>query len=252
MSGLVGEWVDFGGVVPLRAGAADAAVAAWARIGRPGCWWTGEERRAIADEVRAARCCELCAERKAAVSPYAVEGTHEVAGPLPAPVVDTVHRITTDPGRLTRRWYEDALAAGLTDAEFVELVGVVGTTVAGTTLARAIGASPFPLPDPEPGRPRRDRPEATVELAWVPTCGPDRATGELASEYTAMDYPAAILQALTLVPDEAVSWLRVGAELYVSWDMLMDFSRVPEGRALTRPQVEAVAATVSAANDCFY
>jgi hypothetical protein len=40
-------------------------------------------------------------------------------------VVDAVHRVTTDPGRLTRRFVDDVIAAGISDAQLVELIGVV-------------------------------------------------------------------------------------------------------------------------------
>lgn len=246
------DWVDAGGGAPIRAAALERVREAWARLGLPGTWWTGEERLAIAREALAAYGCGLCAQRKAALTPYAVERFHEATAVLPAAGVDAVHRIATDPGRLTERWYRQTLDGGLTDARFVELVAVVAIVVAGRTLARAVGADLWVLPEPEPGEPTRLRPDAAVELAWVPTCGPDRAVGELAEEYSRMALPAGILQALSLVPDEQVAWLRVGAELYVPWDVLIDFARAPEGRALARPQMETIAATVSAANDCFY
>ena len=55
---------------------------AWQSLAAPGTWWTGAERVAIAREVRAARRCASCAERKAALSPYALR---QVPGPgLPA------------------------------------------------------------------------------------------------------------------------------------------------------------------------
>jgi hypothetical protein len=44
---------------------------------RSGTWWDGAGRRAIACEARAAHECSLCAERKAALSPFSVDGTHE-------------------------------------------------------------------------------------------------------------------------------------------------------------------------------
>ena len=49
----------------------------WARLARPGAWWTGAERVDIAREVRAARECTLCAARKAAL-----------AGAIPVPGAD--------------------------------------------------------------------------------------------------------------------------------------------------------------------
>lgn len=56
--------------------------AAWAHIAMPGAVWTGAQRVAIAFEARAATKCRLCAERKAAVSPYHLEGDHYSANSL--------------------------------------------------------------------------------------------------------------------------------------------------------------------------
>ena len=40
---------------------------------RPGAWWTGAERVAIAAAVRQARHCALCQARRSALAPAAVE-----------------------------------------------------------------------------------------------------------------------------------------------------------------------------------
>lgn len=84
---------------------------AWQSLGAPGTWWTGAERVAIAREVRAARRCAGCADRKAALSPYAVNAAHDAVTDLPPAIVDAVHRIVTDPGRLSRRWADEVMAA---------------------------------------------------------------------------------------------------------------------------------------------
>ena len=67
--------------------------------------------------VRAARGaaeCRLCRERQTALSPNAVPERTTASGALPAVAVDVVHRVSSDPGRLSRAWYEQVLAAGLT------------------------------------------------------------------------------------------------------------------------------------------
>jgi len=83
---------------------------------RPGAWFTGPERVAIAGESRRAPHCALCAARKAALSPEQPRGAHErtpAGAGLPAAVVEVAHRVRTDSGRLTRAWFERALASGL-------------------------------------------------------------------------------------------------------------------------------------------
>src|SRR5437868_14986125 len=75
------------------------------RIARPGTWWSGAERLAIAAEARHAPSCALCRRRLEALSPHAVAGRHD-AGSLPEPVLEAVHRIRTDPGRLSKTWLD--------------------------------------------------------------------------------------------------------------------------------------------------
>jgi len=88
----------------------------WRSPGNSSGWQggAGKERVAIAREKRATMDCALCAKRKTALSPYSVDGQdHERATDLPDAIVDVIHRITTDPGRLSQRWYDEAIQAGL-------------------------------------------------------------------------------------------------------------------------------------------
>ena len=84
----------------------------WEQLAGPGTWLTGAERVAVAAELRAARRCALCIERKASLSPAAVSGEHEgpVAGLSPARR-ELIHKLVTDPGRITRSWAEGLLLA---------------------------------------------------------------------------------------------------------------------------------------------
>src|SRR2546425_10533749 len=102
--------------IAVRGDIVASQIRAWQSLAAPGTWWTGPERVAIAREVRAARRCAWCGERKAALSPYAVNVTHDAATDLPPVVVDAVHRVVTDPGRLARRWSDEVIAAGVSDA----------------------------------------------------------------------------------------------------------------------------------------
>ena len=62
----------------------------WHRLAGPGTWWTGAERLAIAAETRRAWSCALCAERKAAVSPFAVDGRHDAGDALAPEHVEVI------------------------------------------------------------------------------------------------------------------------------------------------------------------
>lgn len=229
---------------PMRA----AHRRAWERLAAPGAWWTGAEKVAIAAEARAARTCALCRERKAALSPYAVAGEHAATALLPAPAVEAAHRIASDPGRLTRAWYDETLAAGLFDAHYVELLGVVVTLVNLDALHRALGVAPEPLPEPRAGEPSRERPPATPGGAWVPWLPLDSAVGR--ELFEGRPLVPNVARALSLVPDAVRQLKELSEAHYLPIDLVTN----PRARvaALSRAQMELVAGRVSALNECFY
>lgn len=225
----------------------------WVWLAEPGEWWTGEERLAIAAETLAARHCDLCEQRKAALSPYDIDRKHEARGTLPAAAVDAIHRIHTDPGRLGSRWYREVLESGLTEEQLVELIGIVACVAAIESVAGGLGAEVPDLPEPRSGNPARQRPVgARACIARVSTVPPEEAEGDLFDYYARMHTrlgPAPhIMQSLTLVPEMQIRLQSLMAELYLGPEMMEMKSR----RTLTRPQMELIAAHVSAANECFY
>ena len=141
--------------VAVRADIQAAHTTVWRKLAEPGTWWTGAERLAIAAEVRKAATCRLCAARKTALSPSAVEGGHDTAGRLPTAVAEMVHRVTTDSARLSREWYEGLAAQGLPDTHYVEALGVLVRTISIDTFCRALGIPCHPLPSPVAGAPSR-------------------------------------------------------------------------------------------------
>ena len=156
--------------IAVRADIVEAHNVAWGRIARAGTWFDGVTRVAIAAETRQAPSCALCGRRKEALSPYAIAGQHDNLGILPERVVEQIHRIVSDPGRLTRTWFDGIIASGTSDAEYVEVVGVVATIVSIDTFCRAIGVPLHPLPHPVAGAPHRRRPRTAHQRgeAWVP------------------------------------------------------------------------------------
>lgn len=244
--------------LPVRDGLAASQRRAWARLAEPGEWWPGAIRIAIAEETRAAMDCAFCAERRAALSPYAASGTHTAATGLPENLVDVVHRIRTDAERLTRRFYDDALASGLSDAEYVETVGVMATVIAIDTFCDAMGLPRHALPAPvaapvaapAAGEPRRQRPAGAKDgLAWMPTVAPEDVTGAESGMYDGLA-AVNIHRALSLVPAEVVGFFDLDTEHYLPDAQLRDFGT--EYRALTHAQIEFLAARVSAINQCVY
>jgi hypothetical protein len=235
---------------PIRDDLIAAQQRAWRRLSRPGRWWSGAERIAIAAEARHAVDCSLCARRKAALSPYAEDGAHDARAELDATVIEAIHRIRTDPGRITRIWV-DSIVAELSAERYVELVGVVVTTVAVDTFCRGLGLPLRPLPQPEPGAPTRVRPVGASEGgAWVPWVdGRSVGPGE-AWLYPAGRPGANIRKAMSLVPEEAHGFFDLVEAQYIPGPAMRDFTR--EYRAISHPQIELLAGRVSAINRCEY
>ena len=236
--------------LPLRPALAAERERAWQRLAAPGTWWDGAERLAIATEARRAPDCVLCQTRKAALSPYAIDGQHDSDGDLPAPLVEAVHRISTDAGRLTERWYAALLGPQLSAEQYVETVGVVALITALDRFDLALGLAPRPLPVPQPGAPTRRRPTgARSGLAWVPTVAPEDLDTDDPDPYT-VHGSKNIHRALSLVPQEVFNFFDLDVELYLQDGQIRDFTT--DYRALSHAQIELMAARVSAVNGCYY
>ncbi len=236
---------------PVRRGLQDAHSNYWQALARPGTWFNGADRVAIAAEVRNALVCPFCAERKAALSPYALQGEHLSDGTLDERVVDAVHRVITDQSRITQAWIDDNAAAGFSQEQYVEAVGIAVTVLSIDEFNRALGLPVEPLPEPVPGEPSHYRPaQAEHGTGFVAMLPADGATGE-ESDLWEKDRTANVLRALTLVPNALREWMAVGAEQYLSFRGMMQFGDIP-GRAINRMQIELVAGRVSSHNECFY
>lgn len=222
---------------------------AWERLSSPGTWLGADTRVAIIAEVRNGPACSLCTARKEALSPYAVEGDHDSLGDLPENIVEVVHRVVSDPARLMKKWYDDCLASGLSEEEYVEIIGVVCSTVSIDSFARAAGLPLRALPSPTPGEPTRVRPHnAKPGGAWVPWIGRDDAEGD---DIPRFGPPGSnIRRALSLVPAEAHGFMEMNEAQYLNGVQMRDFST--DYRAISRMQIELVAGRVSAINQCAY
>jgi hypothetical protein len=244
---MAASWYD-DSPVPVRDDLRAAHAAAWVRIASPGTWLTGAERVAVAAEARHARThCELCRARKAALSPAAVDGAHDTVSGLPAGLVEAVHRIATDPGRLTQAWQQ---SLGLDETVYVEAVGVVAHLTAVDTFASGLGLPWRDLPAPQPGEPsRRVTPGAKHGLAWVATLDPADAEREDRTLYPNRK-PANIRRAMSLVPAEVRGFFDLVAVQYLPGPAMLDFDN--EYRAINHAQIELLAARVSALNQCAY
>jgi alkylhydroperoxidase family enzyme len=235
--------------LPIRSDLVEAHDRAWAAIAAPGTWLTGERRVAVAAEIRRARTCAQCARVKAALSPN-IPGEHETTGRLGPAEVELIHRVVADPGRLSEKWSQEVLARGLSEGEYVEIVGLAAMVMMMDTFTRAIGAPERPLPAPVAGEPTGYRPSgARKKAAWLPLVEPEDATE---ADGTLYPSPKAgyIYRGLSLVPQSLRDYWALANCHYMAGEHVYRFDR--SIRAITRPQVEVIAARVSAMHLCAY
>lgn len=222
-------------VLPVRPTIREVHEEVLESLASPGRWLTSGQRVQIAREVRSAPTCVLCAARKAALSPYAVDGEHSDSGPLSAAHVDVVHRAVTDPARLTQAWLD---GLGLAPDVYIECLGVAVKIVGMDTYARGIGAPVAGLPEPGSGEPSGERVVgARDEGAWIPSV-PARGIPNVG-------------RALSLAPEENRLVARLSKAHYVPPRHVPNMGYDP-GRAISRTQMELVAGRVSKLNGCFY
>ena len=92
-----------------------------------------------------------------------------------------------------------------------------------------------PVAEPEAGEPSRIEAQNVGEAgAWVDMTVPYQG--------------ANVARALSLVPNDQAAFMGLVGTMYA----FTDFAQLIWDRPLTRPQVELVAARVSAVNECFY
>ncbi len=207
---------------------AQAHRAAWARIAAPGSWWSGEQRIEIARLAREARL-----QRND--PPWLRDQTPASSEHLPERAADVVRRIAADVHSIDQAWAKPCIEA-LGDAAYVEICAVTVCLVAIDAFAEALGVPLEELPHALPGEPDRVRPEGTADVgAFVPLMEPFGGPN--------------VGRALSLTPADNGAFFGLVGSMYA----LADFQEmVWNNRPMTRPQVELVAARVSAINECFY
>jgi len=212
-------------------------------LGEPGTWFTGAQRLALAEQARAARCEAGLAESLASDTAFG-DGVA-----LPEAAIRVAREVAARPQPLTRAFFEQAQAEGLSDAEYVEVVALVSRVVDYDVFARGLGIPLRPLPEPGDGEPSRERPpQAADQGAWVPTVpgGPD-----CVYIYGNARPQAGIISAASLVPDEARAQIALEEAQYLPLNRFMEWD-YQHHEGLTRPQVEVIAGRVSDFHECFY
>ena len=239
-----------GAKLPARESLVDAIDIAWRRLAHAGTWWNGEQRIAIAEQVRKASECTLCRERKAALSPYGGTEVHAAVDHLSTDAVEAIHRVTTDASRCTEKWVRQVTSGSLSEEQYVEIVSIVATVTGLDTLDRALGRAVRTLPKPQPGEPTRHRPAgAARDLAWVPTLSPATTGPEDPDPFT-LHGGIHIHRAMSLVPQEVINFFDLDVELYLKDHEIRDFEH--EFREISHAQIELIAGRASAINGCYY
>jgi len=243
----------------LRSDFAEAHTRYWQRLQKPGTWFTSIDRIAIAQATRDARQCALCEQRKQALSPRTVSGTHSGEETLREPIIEVVHSIVTHASRITKSWYQHVLERGLTEGEYIEIVGTVVAMVSIDSFADALGIAHRPLPEASADKDNTDELNpscyhpTTAELtedAWVPMLAKVNANTPEADLWPS-GKTGNVIRAMSLVPDEVRTLNDLSAVHYLPNAKVRQHG-VDAGRVLNRSQMELVAGRVSALNACYY
>lgn len=230
----------------------DAYREIWAMIARPGSWWKGEDRVSIAAETRHATTCPVCTQSKAALSPFSVKGEHKVGTNLPGPAIDAIHRLVTDPSRLTESWLRDSYTKGMTDGKYIELLGIVVAVISIDGFHRAMGLPLEPLPEPESGDPSGYRPAGAREMdAWVDMIPADAVSEAEMDLYDGNKQAGNVIAAMSLVPDSVRMLKKLSSVQYLEMRLVTN-PATNGGRSISRSQIELLAGRVSSLSDCFY
>lgn len=208
----------------------DACRITWDHLGRPGAWWTGAQRIALAEEIRIAAPRPLWDR-----APELADVGDEPAGALTAFERALAERITVQPSSVDAETY-DHIIGRIGEDKYAEMAAIATQVVSIDHLHDALGIDREPLPPAEAGAPTGERPADLVhDVAFLPTLPAD-------------GLPHVAVSLSLAQADNARRMLLVRA-MYSGrsfGDMVWTH------RALSRPQIELVAARTSALNECFY
>ena len=190
----------------------------WEHLAKPGAWLSAADRVRVAEAIRSA------------VEPAAIPADL----PDDELLLDTVRRITQVPFKLHRGWFDqvtDRLGLGV----YAELAALVAQVVPIDRFCALVGRELEPLPDPGVGDPTREVSSALVDRgAWLPMAPMPGANVAAALSYVELD---------NLLRLGVVRAMYSGTEFGdLEW----------HDRALSRPQIELLAARTSSHNKCFY
>ena len=215
------------------------------QLSAPGTWGSGAQRLAIAEETR-----QACYDAGIQEEPKDHKRQSDVK--LPEAACKVVQKLAVSPKDFLEDSYTEAKKGGLSDEEYVEIVGIVSRLTGMDVFARGIGVDLRPFSAPKDGEPSRKRPAvAKQEQAWVPTIPNLPEGGDTAAELYGKGHKTYIVRGPSLVPDEVRMHLELEEIQYLPLQHIMtpDYQH-HEG--FTRAQSEIVAGRVSALNECFF
>ena len=165
---------------------------------------------------------------------------------------DVVSTLAGNGKYINRKTMDNALDAGLSEAEYIELIGVTTRSISLDIFSKGVGLPYATYENPENSVPTKQLPTfLKKEGAWIRTIPAGDSGGTDGKKLYGDIQAPFIFRALSLVPDEAKEVMTISTTQYVPAKKLMslEFSHEKEfGRSL----VELVAGRTSALNECFY
>ena len=67
----------------------------------------------------------------------------------------SVHRVITDPGRLTKSWFDQVMKDGVTEEQYIEIIGTIVAVISIDDFCYGLGLELNPLPEPISGEPSK-------------------------------------------------------------------------------------------------
>ena len=217
---------------PVNPPILSAFEAVWNGLAVAGTWWTATERVAIVAATRRSLPLPL---GEAAPD---TAGLSDAIGPdgLSPLTHEVVRRLAFDAGRITREWAA-AVIERMGLGYYVETVALVVQTVPIDLLCDLLGRPRQDLPVPRTGEPSRVVPDGLGQEGAFVSWAVDGWLGPN------------VARALSFVPEDNSRHMGIVMSMYSGQHFE---EMVWRHRALSRPQVELVAARTSAVNECFY
>ena len=211
---------------PVAAAVSEAV----AGLGRAGRWWTASQRLAIASVAREASPRPLWDRRPPLETIPADDG--EPLSPFVSALVELIAVETSSINRET----VDLVSERIGDAAYAEMSAIVAQVAAIDQLSHSLGIPLAPFPAPSSGQPSRERPDGMGDVG-----------GHI---HMSLHHNGAnVARSLSLAAEDHDRWRGLVLSMY-SRDAFLEM--VWTNRALSRPQIELLAARTSALNQCFY